>query len=268
MARASKQAAATTDTPKTYTQRVADAAEAVKGLKVDTAEQCVTASRTLKGVAKLRREIEGEYKKKRQPHIDAQREIIAEEQALTRVLAIAESACEGLIKAFRRKEAEERATKEQQEREQREADARAEAQLRADQLRAAAASAPKAVAKRLNAQADIVQNAQPVIDPVETPDAPQTLAEGVHTRKSHHAAVDDLKKLVLQIAAGIMLKEYSASADPAMAAFLQTFKPSAQATMALLLPRMPELNALAKSFPTDLELQGVRAVEDEGFVAR
>jgi colicin import membrane protein len=265
MPRASKQV----DTQPTYTERVKAIGEKVVGLKIDTAAQCVEASKTLTEAQVLRREITKVYKDRREFHVREQRRIIAEEKSLTDLLKITETAVSELIKSFQRKDAEQRAEKEAKERATREEAARAEAQLRADQLRVAAAAAPsKAVARRLEAQAAIVESAQPVIDPIQVEDAPQTLAPGVHGRKSVHAAVDDLRALALQIAAGIMLKEYGGNTDKGISAFLSVFKPSSQATMELLQPSMPRLNDLAKAFPKDLELQGVRVVEDEGFVGR
>lgn len=235
---------------------------------INSAQTSVHASAALADAAKLKREIEAEYKRRREPHVKAQREIIAEEKSFTTKLDQAVQNVAKMIRAFQQKEAAERAAKEAAERKRREDEARAEAQLRADQLRAAAATSSKTVAKRLEAQADMIANAQPVIDPIVIEDAPRTLAAGVHSRNNVHAAVDNATALMLQVAAGVMLKQYGGANDPHIAAFLSVFKPNAQATADLVMPCMPKLNKLANAFPSDLELEGVRVENDESFVAR
>lgn len=240
----------------------------IDALKVTDVASARLASSHLKTAQLLKRDIEADYKKRRAPYVEKQRQIIAQEKALTSVLDQAERVCSAMIREFERKDSAERAAKEAAERAAREQQARDEAKHRADQLRAAAAGASKSVAKRLEAQANVVEHATPIIDPIETEPAPSLLVDGQHKRKNVHAAVDDLKSLTLQVAAGVMLAEFGGSADPAIAAFLSAFKPNAQATMALLQPSMPKLNDLAKAFPSDLALQGVRVEEDESFVSR
>jgi hypothetical protein len=262
-----QQAAATK--PPTLMSRVETVVYTAASMKIDSAAACVKASGTLREAALLKREIEAVYKAKRQPLLQEQKRIIEEERQFTSLLEQTESVLSGAIKEFRRKDAEDRAKKEADERAKREQAAREEAQLRADQLRAAAAAAPsKSVARRLEAQAAIVENAQPVIDPIAIEDAPVLLGAGLHSKKSVHGAVDDLEALVLQVAAGIMLKKFAGEKNPHVAAFLSVFKPNAQATLAVLQPSMPRINSLAQDFPSDLELAGVRVEEDETFVAR
>lgn len=253
----------------TVEERVATIVATISKIKIETAADCVKASEHFREAAVLRRDIEKTYKAKREPLLKQQREIIADEKKLTTALDAAEKSVTALISEFQKKEAAERAAKEQAEREKREQQARDEAKLRADQLRVAAQNAQsKAVARRLEAQANVVEHAQPIIDPIPVEEAPQTLAPGVSKRKLVHAAVQDLKALVLQIAAGIMLKEYAGAADPVMAAYLNTFGPDSQATMNLLQPSMPALHALAQNFPDDLALRGVYVEEDESFTGR
>ena len=256
--------------PQTVEQRVETINKSAEAIKVETPEQSREASKVMREAAILRRDIEAEYKQRRKPHWDAQQKLSREEKALTAKLLKVEQAIAALIKKLDDQiEAEQRA-KVEAERTQREEAAKAEAALRADQLRAAAATAAPSVKKRLLAQADVVQNAQPIIDPIQIEEKPQLLAEGIHARKGTvHGAVDSLESLVLQVAARIMLEKFGGTGDPVVAAFLQMFKPSAQATIAVLQPSMPEIHRLAVAFPSDLELAGVRVVEDESsLVAR
>jgi hypothetical protein len=236
-------------------------------LQVTTAIECKAASELLARVQRFRRFVSGVYKRARAPLTKAARENAAEEKRTLAPFITLEATIESLIKTYRQQEADTRAAAEAEERRQREDLARAEQEARAAELRQAAeAATSKKVRGALLKQADIVEHATPIIDPVEVAEPEDTLADDMHERVTYHAAVQNLEALSLQIAAQLMVTKYGA--PPAVRQYLDQFKPHQQATMSLLQPAMPRLNDLARALKQDLALQGVTAEKDTGFVTR
>jgi len=246
---------------------ITNAKKKVKGIKIETAEDCVEASKVLADVAKLRRACVARYKKHKAPLLNASRTIDANRNAALEAIGTLEAELSRLIKAFRETEAAARAAVEEEKRKQQEIDAAARKENQVASIRAAAENATDAnVRALLEKQAEVVANAHTIIEPIEPEEKPQTLAAGVHEREAAHAAVDRLDLLVLQVAAQTML---SMEPPPEVAAWLAVFNPNVQATLSCLQPAMPHLNKLAKNIgAADLKLEGVRVVEDSSFVAR
>lgn len=241
--------------------------EAKSALVITNADQCRTASIALGRVQQMRRWVEGVFKAARKPLNEARTKIIAEETKFVTPLENLERQLTKGIQDFRKVEAEQRAKAVEEERRRREEDARREQEQRATELRQAAAAAPsKKVARLLETQATTLETAQPIIDEVIESDAPELLSDGQHERKTYHAAVQSKEKLVLQIAAQIIITKHGA--PPEIVGWLAQFKPNAQARMDLIQPHMVELNKLARALKLDLDLQGVVAEEDATIVTR
>lgn len=233
---------------------------------IDTADKAREAATMLAGVAKTRRWVTSVFKLAKDPLNDALNKIRGNEKTVVSALEDVESKLTKGINYYRRADEQRRLLAAQAETAAREEAARAEAQARAEELRQMAAGATKAVARQLNQQADIIANAQPIVDPVEPEPEAGILGDGQHDRGNYHAAVDSKDQLILQVAAQAMIAKHGA--PPVVAAFLQQFKPNAQATTAVLQPHMPELNQLAKRLRNELALAGVRAVKDEAIITR
>lgn len=246
---------------------IKNAKKKVASLKVESAEQCVEASKILIDIAKLRRIATKKYKERKDPVLEVSRTIDANRnEALTMIKAL-EDSVSAMIKRFRETEAAARAAIDEEKRKLAEQDAQQRRAQQEASIRAAAANAANPnVRALLEKQADAFANAHTIIEPIEPEQAPQTLAKGLHERGNAHAAVDRLDLLVLQVAAQTML---TMNPPEEVSVWLRVFNPNTQATMACLQPAMPHLNTLAKNIgATDLALEGVRVVEDSTFVAR
>lgn len=234
---------------------------------IDSADKARQAAELLAGVAKARRWTVSVFKMAKDPLNDALGKIRANEKAVVGALEGIEDKLTKGINAFRREDERRRLLEAQAETARREEVAREEARARAEELRKLAENAPtKTVAKMLTKQADNIEHATPIVDAVEPEPEVDILGEGQHDRGKHHAAVDSKDGLILQVAAQVMIAKYGA--PPVVAAFLQQFKPNAQATTAVLTPHMPELNQLANRLKNDLALVGVRAVKDQSIITR
>src|SRR5688500_16915051 len=87
-----EQAVTGTAPKKTLTQRVQQIVKQLGGIAVHTAADSVKASGVLADAEVLRREIEKDFKAKRQPFVEKQRQIIAEEREFTKPLETAVAA--------------------------------------------------------------------------------------------------------------------------------------------------------------------------------
>jgi hypothetical protein len=240
-----------------------------KAQPITSADQCVEASATLSKIQSARRFITAIYKTARDPLIEAQRKLIAQEKALIDPLVRAERDLEGRILTFNNAERDrvrklaEAAT----------ADATAKAveeqQGRADALRKAAEAAPTKQARRaLEKAAESVTTAQTTAEAIELPVAAQTLAGGVHERETFAYELVDLKALVLEVAAKIMLNDYGGKADKRLSAFLSTFKPEQHATLDCLKANPGEIGKLVKALKGDTRISGIKVSKNKGLVSR
>lgn len=254
------------------TQKIASEAEQLAkdaiGLKVTTADESVTATGLLGKIQKLRRFADKAFKDVKGPITAFKKGLDADHNAAVGTLEKLEASVERPILEFRRADEKRRADAAAEEMRIREAAARAEQEQRAAELReAAAAATTKSVAKLLNKQAEIVANAQPVIDPVNIEHGTvDTLGSGAHARKNKHGLIVNFERLVLQVAAQIMVTKYGA--PPQIAGWLAQFKPNAQASAEILMPKMPAINQLVNRMADDLALEGVTAEADESIITR
>ena len=96
--------------------------------------------------------------------------------------------------------------------------------------------------------------------------APTALAQGVHKRETHTAAVTDISALILSIAGQLLLQQPGGSDREHW--ITTTCAPSLQATPDLLATNTAALNALARSLREDLSLPGVEHVVTTILVAK
>lgn len=253
--------------PETKTQSLLLQAEASK-IVVTNAEECRLAGEFLVRVQRVRRWADGVYKNAKKPLNKALKELNTAQKADIDPLVAIEKTMTRVIQDFRRAEEERKAAAVLEEQRRREADAQQELKARADELRAAAEGAPKSVARQLLKQAEVIETSTAVVDPVDiAEEEDDLLPDNMHNRDTYHAAVDSKDRLVLQVAAQAMIKNYGASG--AVKAWLEAlFKPNAQASMELVTPQMAAVNKLARDLKTDLQLEGVRAVKDSSLVSR
>lgn len=227
---------------------------------------CKEATIVLGRVQTLRRDIKKWFDVTKRPILDAQRKVNDEQNGYLTSLESLENALTREINAFRDREAQERAAKAEAERKEREEAARKEQEQRAAELRAAAAAAPtKKVAKLLEQQADTLATADVFVEHAAPPEAAEVLGSGQHDRRFYYAAVHSKERLILQVAAQLMIAKYGA--PPAIAGWLQQFKPNAQASADCLTPHMPQLTSLAKLGP-DMALEGVTAEHEDKIITR
>ena len=235
---------------------------------VTTSEESVEASEFLSRIQKLRRWIDGIYKDAKTPLATAKRTLDVQQKALLDPLADAERLVMQRIVAF--------TTSQQQIRQQREATARMEAQAvavaeqarQAERIRVLAEDArtSSAAAVALHAQADMIEQAPPLVIPTPVVmDA--TLAKGVQSRTTYSAKVENLRDLVLGVAAQIMVSEYAL--DATTRTFLtDTFLPTPQCSLSLVDAVVPQLNTLARALRQDLSIPGVLLEKNVSLVAK
>ena len=234
---------------------------------ITNSTECVSASTFLAKVARARRFVKNVFQLAKAPLVDQKRAIDTDEKTTVATLLAIEASLTKGIQEFRIREAETRAKIDDEERRQREDAARVEQAAKAEELRQAALAAPnKKVARMLTQQATIIENAQPIIDPIEAQEPEQTLAPGVFDRTTYHGSIRSFERLVLQVAAELMMKKFGA--PPTVALWLKQFNPNAQASLSCLQPSMPTINELATRLKNDLSLEGVTVEKDTNLVAR
>ena len=92
-------------------------------------------------------------------------------------------------------------------------------------------------------------------------------ANPLYARSTFAGRVDDLSELTLSIAAGILLSK--PDIPPAVREFLLSrCRPTRQASLSMLQPSSPEINALARALKNDLDLPGVSIVKNTTLVAK
>jgi len=204
---------------------------------VTTESESVEASAVLKRVQMLRRFVSGVYKTAKGPLNDAKRRLDTQEKALLEPLRRAESDIMATILAYRNAE---------------------QARLEAE----AAAAVEATVEARLNGA--------PSLEPVlPAAPAPETLVEGMVARSTWTGTVTDLKKVVLSVAAQLLLDDETAKMTTVTRRWLtKTCAPSPQASLDLLSISAPRLNALARALRHDLSVPGTSVAENQQLVSR
>ena len=204
---------------------------------VTTESESVEASAVLKRVQMLRRFVSGVYKTAKGPLNDAKRRLDTQEKALLEPLRRAESDIMATILAYRNAE---------------------QARLEAE----AAAAVEATVEARLNGAPSL----EPVL-PASPP--PDTLVEGMVARSTWTGTVTDLKKVVLSVAAQLLLDDETAKMTTVTRRWLtKTCSPSPQASLDLLSISAPRLNALARALRHDLSVPGTSVAENQQLVSR
>lgn len=198
-------------------------------IAVTNTTEAVAAGHYLKRLARMRRWAADIYATARAPLAAASKTLAEQERALVQPLKIAEKRVMSQILAY-------------------EAASRANAESRARMALDAHLSAPAGTPMPL----------------VEA--APTSLAQGVHKRETHTAAVTELEALILSIAGQLLLQRPGGSDREHW--ITTTCAPSPQASPDLLAPNQAGLNALARSLREDLSLPGVEHVVTTILVAK
>jgi len=200
---------------------------------VTTESESVEASVVLKRVQMLRRFVSGVYKTAKGPLNDAKRRLDGQEKALLAPLRRAESDIMATILSYRNAE-----------------EARLEAAIEAT------------VEARLNGEPSL----EPVLPAAPAPD---TLVEGMVARSTWTGTVTDLRKVVLSVAAQLLLDDSSLKMTTVTRRWLaKTCDPSPQASLDLLSISAPRLNALARALRHDLSVPGTAVAENQQLVSR
>ena len=235
---------------------------------ITTAEESVEASEFLARIQKLRRWIDGIYKDAKSPLAMAKRTLDARQKALLDPLAVAERTVMQRIVDYKTLQDNQRQLLEMDARLAAERIARAEQARQAQIVRqlADAAQTSDAASVALHAQADMIEQSPMLVMPAPVV-MDTTLAVGVQQRTTYGATVENLRDLVLGIAAQIMVSEYAISAD--MRTFLtETFLPTPQCSLSMVEASMPTLNALARALRNDLSIPGVTLEKNITLVAK
>jgi phage FluMu protein gp41 len=226
------------DPEPTLTGQTAALVQLADHIIVTNETESVQASAFLKRVQVLRRFVSGVYKTAKGPVTEAKRRLDAQERSLLEPLRRAESEVMGTILTFRSAE-----------------EARRE--------EAAAAAVEAAVVARLSGAP---ASPAPVLA-VAAP--PETLVDGMVSRSTWTASCSDLRKVVLSVAAQLLLDDETLGATKVTRRWLaKTCAPSPQASLDLLTVSMPRLNALARALRHDLIVPGTIVEERQQLVSR
>ena len=199
--------------------------------------ESVQASAFLTRVQVLRRFISGVYKTAKGPLTAGKRQLDLQEKSLLDPLRRAESEVMGTILTFRN----------------------AEEARRED---AAATALEATVVARLDGAPAALGPVLPVV-------APQTLVEGMISRSTWTASCIDLRKVVLAVAAQLLLEDETLVATQVTRRWLaKTCAPNPQASLDLLAISAPRLNALARALRHDLSVPGTAVQEHQQLVSR
>ena len=205
---------------------------------VENETESVQASAFLKRVQKLRRFVSGVYKTAKGPLMAGKRQLDAQERSLLDPLRQAESAVKGEILRFRHAE-----------------EARRE--------EAAALALEAATVARMDGETSPPAPVLPALAPAKT------LVEGQVARSTWTASCTDLRKVVLAVAAQLLLDDETLTPTKVTRRWLATTcAPSPQASLDLLTISAPRLNALARALRHDLSVPGTVVEEHPDLVSR
>ena len=235
---------------------------------VTTPEESVEASEFLSRIQKLRRWIDGIYKDAKTPLTTAKRTLDAQHKLLLNPLADAEQLVMKRIVAFTAQQNALRQEKESAALKEAQADALAEQRRQAERIRILAdqVTTSTAASVALHAQADMIEQAPTLVMP--TPvimDA--TLSQGVQQRTNYSAKVENLRDLIMGVAAQIMVSEYQLD-DSTRRFLVENFLPTPQCSLSLVEASTPQLNTLARALRQDLNIPGVMLEKNVSLVAK
>ncbi len=234
---------------------------------VTTPEESVEASEFLSRIQKLRRWIDGIYKDAKTPLTTAKRTLDAQQKLLLDPLADAEQLVMKRIVAFKTQQHALRQEKELAALKEAQADALAEQRRQAERIRLIARTHPSLTASvALHAQADMIEQAPTLVIPKPViMDA--TLSQGVQQRTNYSAKVENLRDLIMGVAAQIMVSEYQL--DNSTRSFLvENFLPTPQCSLSLIEASASQLNTLARALRQDLNIPGVILEKNVSLVAK
>ena len=207
-------------------------------VRVKNETESVEASVVLKRVQMLRRFVSGVYKTAKNPLNDAKRRLDTQEKALLEPLRRAESDIMATILAYRNAE-----------------------EIRREETAAVALAA--AVYARANGASEPPAPTLPAAVP------PETLVPGMVARSNWTGTCSDLKKVVLSVAAQLLLDDETVKMTKVTRRWLTTTcAPSPQASLDILSISAPRLNALARALRHDLSIPGTVAEERQQLVSR
>ena len=235
---------------------------------VTTPEESVEASEFLSRIQRLRRWIDSIYKDATAPLATAKRTLDTQKKSLLDPLANAERTVMQRIVAFTTEQDKLRQQRGNAARLEAQAVALAEQARQAERIRtlANAHQTSPAAAVALHAQADMIEQAPPLIMPMPVVmDA--TLSTGMQQRTTYSANVENLRDLVMGIAAQIIVSEYTIN-DSTRTFLVETFLPTPQCSLSLVEAVMPQLNMLARALRHDLNLPGVTIEKNVSLVAK
>jgi hypothetical protein len=198
-------------------------------MAVSCESESLAASLYLERIQKLRRWVKSIYTDAKQPLAVAKRTLDAQEKALLTPIKCAEKQIMGRILDFTTAQADR------------------EAQRRADE-----------VDQSLDAETLVPVAASPPPAPMVSP--------GMQRRSTYSATVTDVQALVLAVAGQILL-DMPGSTKVTQRWLTQVCRPSPQATLGLLMPSAPALNALARALKHDLRVPGTTLSETTTLVS-
>jgi phage FluMu protein gp41 len=200
--------------------------------------ESVQASAFLKRVQVLRRFVSGVYKTAKGPVTEAKRRLDAQEKSLIAPLRQAEADVMGTILTFRNAE-----------------------ESRREEAAAAAVEA--------TVMARLAGTPEPPAPVIATAAPPETLVEGMVSRSTWTGSCTDLKKVVLSIAAQMLLEDETLEMTKVTRRWLTTTcSPSTQASLDLLIISAPRLNAVARALRHDMLIPGTVVEERQQLVSR
>ena len=207
-------------------------------VRVTNETESLEASVVLKRGQMLRRFVSGVYKTAKGPLNDAKRRLDGQEKALLEPLRRAESDIMATILAYRHAE-----------------------EIRREETAAVALAA--VVHARANGAPAPAAPTLPAAVP------PETLVPGMVARTNWTGTCSDLKKVVLSVAAQLLLDDPSLTMTTVTRRWLtKTCAPSPQASLDILSISAPRLTALARALRHDLSIPGTVAEERQQLVSR
>jgi len=197
---------------------------------VTSESESLAASLYLERIQKLRRWVKSIYSEAKQPLAVAKKTLDAQERALLTPIKCAEKQIMGRILDF---------TTAQADRE----------------------------AQRLADEVDQSLDAETLVPVVASPPPAPMVAPGMQRRSTYSATVTDVQALVLAVA-GQILCDMPGSTKVTKRWLTQVCRPSPQASLGLLTPSAPALNALARALKHDLSVPGTTLSETTTLIAK
>jgi len=122
-------------------------------------------------------------------------------------------------------------------------------------------------AQRLADEVDQCLDDETLVPVVASPPPAPMVAPGMQRRSTYSATVTDVQALVLAVA-GQILCDMPGSTKVTKRWLTQVCRPSPQASLGLLMPSAPALNALARALKHDLSVPGTTLSETTTLIAK